>query len=97
MAQGQAMSLLERVHRLTRDRRYLDAAIGALAPLERSVSSGGLRRGGLARYDLASSQLAAPSYQAIHLYLLRALAFLEPNRNLTAYADRWDSHLAAQG
>ncbi len=30
MAQGQAMSLLERVHRTTGERRYLDAAVAAL-------------------------------------------------------------------
>ncbi|MCL6576101.1 D-glucuronyl C5-epimerase family protein [Kyrpidia sp.] len=42
MAQGQAMSLLTRVYRVTKDRRYLDAALRAMHPLHESVSDGGL-------------------------------------------------------
>jgi hypothetical protein len=44
MAQGQAMSLLERVYRLTGERRYLRAAVQALAALQESVARGGVRR-----------------------------------------------------
>jgi heparosan-N-sulfate-glucuronate 5-epimerase len=42
MAQGQAMSLLTRVFRRTRDARYLRAALRARLPLERAVRRGGL-------------------------------------------------------
>lgn len=40
-AQGQAISLLERIYDATRERRYLDAAELALAPFERAVGSAG--------------------------------------------------------
>lgn len=44
MAQGQAMSLLERVYLMTSDRRYLRSAVSALAPLKETVAEGGLAR-----------------------------------------------------
>jgi heparosan-N-sulfate-glucuronate 5-epimerase len=44
MAQGQAMSLLERAYRMTGDTRYRRAAVRALAPLQTDVRDGGLRR-----------------------------------------------------
>ncbi len=43
MAQGQAISLLVRLHGLTGDARYRDAAIGAVEPFERSFVDGGVR------------------------------------------------------
>jgi heparosan-N-sulfate-glucuronate 5-epimerase len=42
MAQGQAISLLVRVHHQTGDQRYIDAAELALAPLEKTVADGGV-------------------------------------------------------
>ncbi|MGZ4410251.1 MAG: D-glucuronyl C5-epimerase family protein, partial [Gaiellaceae bacterium] len=158
LAQGQAMSLLERVYRLTGQRAYLAAAIRALRPLERPVPDGGLRRcfrgdcrlpffeeaptrepslilngfmftlvglhdlstvaphsaagalylagritlhaalpsydrDGLATYDLLTHRIANAEYQAIHIYLLRALNSLSRDRRLTSYARRWRSHL----
>ena len=158
MAEGQAMSLLERAYSLRHDRRYLRAAVKALEPFHIAVASGGVTRcfrsdcrlpwfeeyptvrpcevlngfmfaliglhdlssvapdsgardlyvagrrtlvaalpafdrEGRARYDLASSDLASPMYQAIHVYLLRALNYLSPNREFTAYANRWAAHL----
>lgn len=42
MAQGQVMSLLERLYRTTNDVRYKNAAIRALRPMKRSVKNGGL-------------------------------------------------------
>jgi heparosan-N-sulfate-glucuronate 5-epimerase len=42
MAQGQAMSLLTRMFRRTRDGRYLRAALRAQLPLRRAVDDGGL-------------------------------------------------------
>jgi hypothetical protein len=44
LAQGQAMSLLERAYRITGRRAYLASAIRGLRPLERPVRDGGLRR-----------------------------------------------------
>ena len=44
MAQGQAMSLLERAFRLTGKRSYLRTAIRAVKPVETSVAKGGLER-----------------------------------------------------
>jgi heparosan-N-sulfate-glucuronate 5-epimerase len=44
MAQGQAMSLLERAYRLTGDQRYRRTALRALVPLQANVNAGGLRR-----------------------------------------------------
>jgi hypothetical protein len=44
MAQGQAISLLGRIYRKTRHRRYLTAIRRALAPLTHSVTHGGLAR-----------------------------------------------------
>ncbi len=156
MAQGQAMSLLERAYRLTGRRSYLTTALRALQPLQRrplrqcfrgdcrlpffeeypsrpetDVLNGfmftllGLydlnsvaphsaavrlyRAGrrtldavlpryddhGLARYDLASPAPASSSYQAVHVYLLRALNSLTPDREVRDYAVRWRRHLAA--
>jgi hypothetical protein len=43
-AQGEAISLLERAFQLQHDRRYLNTAVKAMLPLERSASSGGVRR-----------------------------------------------------
>jgi heparosan-N-sulfate-glucuronate 5-epimerase len=43
MAQGEAMSLLTRVYRITNDRSLLEAAVAACLPLERDVSGGGLQ------------------------------------------------------
>ena len=43
LAQGQAISLLLRVHDVTRGREYLDAAIGAVRPLTRRVGRDGLQ------------------------------------------------------
>jgi len=160
LAQGQAMSLLERVYRLTDQRRYRNAAVKALAPLERPVSSGGLQRcfrgdcrlpfleeypttshpsyvlngfmftllgvydlasvaplsgarglyvagrhtltaalpsygrGGVATYDLASKLIASQGYQAIHVYLLRALNSLQPEAEYRYYANRWQADLS---
>jgi hypothetical protein len=44
MAQGQAMSLLERAYRVTRRGVYLAAAVRALQPLEAPLTDGGLER-----------------------------------------------------
>lgn len=44
MAQGSAMSLLERAYRLTGRSLYLSAATRALAPIQRPVALGGLER-----------------------------------------------------
>jgi heparosan-N-sulfate-glucuronate 5-epimerase len=44
---------------------------------------------GAARYCLSSSHLASQSYQAIHIYLLRALDSLSPDREFRFYAHRW--------
>src|SRR5215210_4112652 len=44
MAQGQAISVLERAYRITDDVRYRRAALRALPALEQDVKSGGLRR-----------------------------------------------------
>lgn len=44
MGQGQAMSLFERVYRLTGNARYKTAALHALFPLEKNEAAGGLRR-----------------------------------------------------
>lgn len=43
LAQGQVISLLVRVHAVTRERRYLDAARAAVGPLTRPIARGGLR------------------------------------------------------
>lgn len=43
MAQGQAISLLTRLHRVTGEHGYLAAARSACAPLEQDVHEGGLR------------------------------------------------------
>lgn len=43
LAQGQAMSLLSRVYRVTNQQSFLEAARIACLPLERDVSSGGLQ------------------------------------------------------
>jgi hypothetical protein len=159
LAQGQAMSLLERAYRLTNSRRYLAAAIRALQPLERPVGAGGLRRcfrndcrllffeeaptrepsfilngfmftlvglydlstvapssnaqtlylagrrtlhaalpaydhGGLASYDLLTGRIADATYQAIHVYLLRALNSLRGDHRFSVYAQRWRRHLS---
>lgn len=153
MAQGQAMSLLERAYRATGRRAYLRAAVKALQPFKvrpgatpfvrcyatcahpffeeyptrprsdvlngfmftlvglydlASVAphSDALRlynagretlrlalprydSGGTARYCLSSSRLASQSYQAIHVYLLRTLDSLSPDREFRFYARRW--------
>ena len=159
LAQGQAMSVLERVYRLIHQRRYLNTAVNALASLQRPVPSGGLKRcfrgncrlpfweeyptphpsyvlngfmftllglrdlasvaprsgarglylagrrtltaalpsydrGGVATYDLASTQIASQSYQAVHVYLLRALNSLQPSREYRHYANRWQADLS---
>jgi heparosan-N-sulfate-glucuronate 5-epimerase len=44
MAQGQAMSLLERAYRLTGNERYRSTALRSLVPLESDVRSGGVSR-----------------------------------------------------
>jgi len=44
MAQGQAMSLLERAYRISGTRSYLRVAVQALRPLNVDVKDGGLRR-----------------------------------------------------
>jgi len=165
MAQGQAMSLLERAYRLTKKAKYRAAALKALAPLGRNVASGGLRRcffancahpffeeyptnppsyvlngfmytliglydlasiaprskakamyeagrktleaalpkydiDGLASYDLTHltthsgrPAIASAMYQAIHVYLLRALDSLKPNRRFRYYASRWEANI----
>jgi hypothetical protein len=58
--------------------------------------------GGLATYDLThrtvngrKPEVASPDYQAIHVYLLRALDSLRPNRLFRYYADRWQANSAA--
>lgn len=153
LAQGQAMSLLERAYRVTGRRVYLRAAITALRPLDARPGStpfvqcyetcghpffeeyptnprsdvlngfmftliglydlasaaprsqaGALYKAGvgtlrlaLPRYDndgvalycLSSSKLATQNYQAIHVYLLRALNSLHPDPVLRFYAQRW--------
>jgi heparosan-N-sulfate-glucuronate 5-epimerase len=43
MAQGQAMSLLTRVHQATNDRSFLQAARAACSPLDHGIREGGLR------------------------------------------------------
>jgi heparosan-N-sulfate-glucuronate 5-epimerase len=165
MAEGQAMSLLERVYRFTGRQRYLDAALRAIKPLQTPVKRGGLRRcffGDCTRpffeeyptkppsyvlngfmftliglYDLSSVaphsdaremlrdglrtlSVALPKYdvrgttsydlmhltvrrqrplpadddyEAVHVYLLRALAVLSHNEQFVAYADRWARRL----
>jgi heparosan-N-sulfate-glucuronate 5-epimerase len=159
LAQGQAMSLLERAYVKSHRHRYLQAALDALAPLQQQVSTGGLQRcfrgdcrqpffeeyptrrpsevlngfmftllglydlasvaprsdarrlylagrrtlsaalpdydrDGVARYDLASAQVASQDYQAVHVYLLRALDSLGPNAEYRYYARRWEANLA---
>lgn len=42
MAQGQAMSVLVRAYKATRDQRYLAAATQAVQPFEKTVASGGV-------------------------------------------------------
>jgi hypothetical protein len=158
LAQGQAMSLLERAYRLTGRRPFLAAAMRAMRPLERPVGDAGLRRcfrgdcrlpffeeaptprpslilngfmftlvglydlstvapsssarnlylagrrtleealpaynrDGLATYDLLTHRVANAEYQAIHVYLLRALDSLVRDRRLAFYARLWRSHL----
>jgi hypothetical protein len=167
MAQGQAMSLLERAYRLTGKRRYRSAALQALPPLRMRVVDGGLSRcflancsrrfleeypttppsyvlngfmytliglydlasiapdsgalsmyaagrrtlevalpkydiHGLASYDLThltmhghEPAIASADYQAIHIYLLRALDSLKPNRRFRYYAARWEANIDA--
>jgi heparosan-N-sulfate-glucuronate 5-epimerase len=41
LSQGQAMSLLVRVHSVTGEQRYLDSALQALAPLQKPIADGG--------------------------------------------------------
>jgi heparosan-N-sulfate-glucuronate 5-epimerase len=153
MAQGQAMSLLERAYRLTGRSIYLRAAERGLRPLEaragrsllvrcfsgcghpffeeyptrprsdvlngfmftliglydlgsvapHSRALGLYRAGrttldlalaeydehGVARYCLSSHRVAQQKYQAIHVYLLRALNSLQPDPLFVSYADRW--------
>jgi heparosan-N-sulfate-glucuronate 5-epimerase len=48
---------------------------------------------GVARYSLASGNVAAQHYQAIHVYLLRALDSLHQDPRLVFYANRWLAHL----
>lgn len=159
MAQGQAMSLLERAYRLTGRRAYLEAAERAVLPLtarpgrtrlvacfdgcghpffeeypsvprsdvlngfmftlvglydlasvaphspalalyragRRTLNEALPRydKGGLARYSLASDNVAAQRYQAIHVYLLRALDSLHTDPLLVFYANRWLAHLGS--
>jgi heparosan-N-sulfate-glucuronate 5-epimerase len=153
LAQGEAMSLLERAYRLTGHRPYLSAAVRAIRPLQtkpghsalvrcyqgcrhpffeeypsspRSDVLNGLMftliglydlasiaprshalrlyqagrrtlelalprydRHGVARYSLVSPMVASQEYQAIHVYLLRALATLRPDPRFSFYATRW--------
>lgn len=156
LAQGQALSLLERVYRATGRRRYLLGALRALRPLERAplrrcyhgdcrhpiyeeypthppanvlngfmftllglydLSSvaprspaGAMYRagrrtllaalpsydaGGLPRYDQLAPGIADQSYQAVHIYLLRALNSIAPSPELRFYAARWLHNIAA--
>lgn len=167
MAQGQAMSLLERAYRLTGKKEYRSAALRALPPLQARVVEGGLSRcffancsrrfleeypttppsyvlngfmytliglydlasiapnskalsmyaagrrtleaalpkydiHGLASYDLThltmaghEPAIASADYQAIHVYLLRALDSLKPNRRFRYYAARWEANMNA--
>ncbi len=167
MAQGQAMSLLERAYRLTGDERYRTAALHGLVPLRITVDDGGLKRcffgncslpfleeapttppsyilngfmftlvglydlasiapksealpmytaarrtldvalprydvDGLASYDLThltvrgdhEPTIATPSYQAVHIYLLRALDSIKHGSRLERYANRWEKGVA---
>ena len=153
MAQGQAMSLLERAYRLTGRGVYRRAALRALRPLEVTPGRTALVRcysdcrhpffeeyptrpgshvlngfmftlvglydlasvaphshalglyqagrrtlrlalprydsDGVARYCLSSPAIASQSYQAIHVYLLRALDSLSRDKRFEFYARRW--------
>lgn len=55
--------------------------------------------GGLATYDLThltvkgrKPEIASSDYQAVHVYLLRALDSLKRNRVFRYYADRWEAN-----
>jgi hypothetical protein len=65
MAQGQAMSLLERAFHLTREKRYRKAALRALVPLRLDVTDGGLVRcffGDCSRPFFEEAPTTPPSY-----------------------------------
>jgi heparosan-N-sulfate-glucuronate 5-epimerase len=166
LAQGQAMSLLERAYRLTGEEKYRLAGQRALLPLRVDVLKGGLRRcffgdctrpffeeyptkpptyvlngfmftliglydlasvapksqalamyaagrrtlyqalpdydvDGRATYDLTQMTvpggkpaIASPEYQAVHVYLLRALDSISPNARFRYYASRWQADKA---
>ena len=58
--------------------------------------------GGVATYDLSHKTVpgrkpepASPDYQAIHVYLLRALDSLRSNSRFRHYADRWEANSPA--
>jgi len=55
--------------------------------------------GGLATYDLThltvkgrKPEVASPDYQAVHVYLLRALDSIKRNKRFRYYADRWEAN-----
>lgn len=159
LAQGQAISLFERLYRLTGHHVYLSAALRAFQSLRQPVSRGGFLscyRGncrlpfleeyvarkpvnvingfmfvtiglydlasiaphsgarqlylecrrtiaralpsyngphGVAYYDQVSKQLAGQAYQAVYVYLLRALNQISPNAEFRHWASVWQSNM----
>ncbi|XP_061409539.1 D-glucuronyl C5-epimerase [Lethenteron reissneri] len=82
MAQGQAMSILVRAYRLTRDERYLRAALRATGPFTIASQDGGVKAVFMNRYDWYEEYPTSPSsfvlngfiYSLIGLYDLSQTA-----------------------
>jgi hypothetical protein len=56
-----------------------------------STNLGKFDEGGLSVYDSRRRIIAKPSYQRLHVVLLRFLADVTHERTLTEFADRWES------
>lgn len=85
------MSLLERAYRITGDRRYLDAALRALAPLQTNVRDGGLLRcfGGDCRHPFFEEYPTHPASYVLNGFMftlvgLHDLASVAPSSSAGA-------------